>query len=120
MRRGITYARMTHCIVRIKTLYKYHRTIGIRLSLGRRLDNILPVAQRTNAFTNGVVRKTRVRIPNRTFLLKEMLARASYYKHISLGPQDLDRSLGRHVRPYTETRHTTRPKDPAVPRGGEC
>ena len=49
-----------------------------------------------------------------------MLARASYYKHVSLGPQDLDRSLGRHVRPYTETRQPIRPKDPAVPRGGEC
>ena len=48
-----------------------------------------------------------------------MLARASYYKHVSLGPQDLDRSLGRHVRPYTETRQPIRPKDPAVPTG-EC
>ena len=27
----------------------------VRLSLGRRLVNLLPVAQRTNAFTNGVV-----------------------------------------------------------------
>ena len=27
----------------------------IRLSLGRRLVNLLPLAQRTNAFTNGVV-----------------------------------------------------------------
>ena len=27
----------------------------MRLSLGRRLVNLLPVAQRTNAFTNGVV-----------------------------------------------------------------
>ena len=27
----------------------------IRLRLGRRLVNLLPVAQRTNAFTNGVV-----------------------------------------------------------------
>ena len=27
----------------------------IRLSLGRRLVNLLPVAQRTNALTNGVV-----------------------------------------------------------------
>ena len=49
-----------------------------------------------------------------------MLARASYYNHVSLGPQDLDRSLGRRVRPYTETRKPIRPKDPAVPRGGEC
>ena len=49
-----------------------------------------------------------------------MLARASYYKHVSLGPHDLDRSLGRHVRPYTETRQPIRPKDPAVPRGGGC
>ena len=33
------------------------RQVGavIRLSLGRRLVNLLPVAQRTNAFTNGVV-----------------------------------------------------------------
>ena len=62
--------------------------------------------------------RTRLRIPLRTFLLKEMLARASYYKHVSLGPQDLDRSLGRHVRPYTETRQPIRPKHPAV-QGGE-
>ena len=27
----------------------------VRLSLGRRLVNLLPVAQRTNALTNGVV-----------------------------------------------------------------
>ena len=27
----------------------------LRLSLGRRLVNLLPVAQRTHAFTNGVV-----------------------------------------------------------------
>ena len=32
-----------------------HSTNVIRLSLGRRLVNLLPVAQRTNAFTNGVV-----------------------------------------------------------------
>ena len=31
------------------------RTAVIRLSLGRRLVNLLPVAQRTNAFANGVV-----------------------------------------------------------------
>ena len=30
----------------------------IRLSLGRRLVNLLPVAQRSNAFTNGVVGRT--------------------------------------------------------------
>ena len=30
----------------------------IRLSLGRRLVNLLPVAQRTNALTNGVVGRT--------------------------------------------------------------
>ena len=29
--------------------------VVIRLILGRRLVNLLPVAQRTNAFTNGVV-----------------------------------------------------------------
>ena len=51
---------------------------------------------------------------------RDLLARASFYKHVSLGSQDLDRSLGRHVRPYTETRQPIRPKDPAVPRGGEC
>ena len=49
-----------------------------------------------------------------------MLARASYHKHVSLGPQDLDRSLGKHVRPYTKTRQPIRPKDPAVPKGGKC
>ena len=54
------------------------------------------------------------RIPLRTFLLKEVLARASYsgvFKNVSLGLQDLDRSLGRQVRPYTETRQPIRPKD---------
>ena len=51
-----------------------------------------------------------------------MLARASYYqyKRVSLGAQDLDRSLGRHIRPYAETRQPIRPKDPTVPRGGGC
>ena len=48
-----------------------------------------------------------------------MLADASHYKRVSLGPQDLDRSLGRHVRWYTEPRQPIHPKDPAVPRG-EC
>ena len=85
--------------------------------MGRRLVDLLPVAQRTNAFTIGIDGRTRVRIPLRTFLFEELLARASYYKHVSQGPQDLDRSLGRHVRPYTETRQRIRPKDPAVPRG---
>ena len=33
--------------------------LRIRLSLGRRLDNLLPAAQRTNALTNGVVGRTR-------------------------------------------------------------
>ena len=49
---------------------------------------------------------------------EEMLARASYYKHVSLSRQDLDRSLGRHVRPYTETPQPIRSKDPAISRGG--
>ena len=72
-----------------------------------------------STITFGVSR-TRVRIPLRRFLVKEMRARSSYYKHVSLGPQDLDRSLGWHVRPNTETRQPIRPKDPAVPKGGEC
>ena len=49
-----------------------------------------------------------------------MLARASYYKHVSLGPQDLDRSLGRHVPGTTAVYgdpQPIRPKDPDVPRG---
>ena len=54
------------------------------------------------------------------FFYKKLFSRASYYKHVSLDPQDLDRSLGRHVRLNTETRQPIRPKDPAVPRGGEC
>ena len=70
--------------------------------------------------TNGVVGRTPVRISLRTFFLKEGLARASYYEHVSLDPQDLDRGLGRHVRPYMETRQPIRLKDPAVPRGEEC
>ena len=91
----------------------------IRLSWGRWLVNLLPVAQRTNDFTIGIVEDTSS-IPLRTFLLEEMLARASCYKHVSLGPQDLVRSLGTHVWPYTQTRQPIRPKDPAVPRGEEC
>ena len=66
--------------------------IVIRLSLGRRLVNLLPVAQRTNALTIGIDGRTRVRIPLRTFLFEELLARASYYKHVSLGPQDYKRT----------------------------
>ena len=31
--------------------------VNIRLSLGRRWVNLLPVAQRSNAFTNGVVER---------------------------------------------------------------
>ena len=49
-----------------------------------------------------------------------MLPRASYFKHVSLGPQDLDQIVDRHVRPYAETRQPIRPTDPAVPRGAEC
>ena len=48
--------------------------------------------------------RTRGKILLRIFLLKALLARASYYKRVSLGPQDLDRSLGRHVPTYVETR----------------
>ena len=59
--------------------------------------------------------RTRVRIPLRTFLLKEVLASVSFFKHVSLGPQDLDRSLGRHVQLYTETRQPIRPKDIVSP-----
>ena len=36
----------------------YRCPVVIRLSLVRRLVNLLPVAQRTNAFTNGVVGRT--------------------------------------------------------------
>ena len=54
------------------------------------------------------------------FFYKKLFSRASYYKQVSLNPQDLDRSFGRHVRPYTETRQPIRLKDPAVPRGGKC
>ena len=76
-----------------------------------------------STITFGVVGRTRVRIPLRTFLLKEMLARASYYKHVSLGPQDLDRSLGRHVPgttavygdPSTDTSQRSRRS-----KGGKC
>ena len=93
----------------------------IRLTLGWVIDrSFTPIAQYQvgGTITFGVDGRTRVRIPLRTFLLEEMLARASYYKHVSLGSQDLDRSLGRHVRPYTETRQPIRPKYPPVPRGG--
>ena len=41
-------------------LFKGGKSV-IRLSLGRRLVNLLPVAQRTNAFTNGVVGRTQRR-----------------------------------------------------------
>ena len=95
------------------TCYKAYPRLGNR-------SICYPGSSVGSTFTFGVDGRTRVRIPLRTFLLEEMLARASYYQHVSLGPQDLDRSLGRHVRPYTETRQPIRPKDPAVPRVGEC
>ena len=72
-----------------------------------------------STITFGVIEDTSSN-PTSNISFKKKCLRVSYYKHIYLGPQDLDRSLGRHVRPYTETRQPIRPEDPAVPRGGEC
>ena len=65
---------------------------GREISNSRPTAHVLPTTSVGSTFTFGVVVRTRVRIPLRTFLLKQMLARASYDKHVSLGAQDLDRS----------------------------
>ena len=99
---------------------RYHTSV-IRLTLAG-LGNrsiFYPGSSVGSAITFGIVEDTSAN-PTSNISFKELLARASYCQHVSLGPQDLDRSLGRHVRPYTETRQPIRPKDPAVPRGGEC
>ena len=95
----------------------------IRLSLGRRLVNILPVPQRTNAFTNGVVGRTMgrwswVRIsraPWKRFLKKSEYPHVKNLINHSLWvPRDCKELRSRQVRPHTKT------KNPAVQSGGEC
>ena len=48
-----------------------------------------------------------------------MLARASYYKHVSLGPQDLDRSLGAYDRIRRSINRYV-PNTPLFQGGGGC
>ena len=91
----------------------------IRLTLSWVIDRSFTLVPQQVVPSHLASSRTRVRIPLRTFLSKEVLARASYYKHVSQGPQDLDRSLGRHVRPHTETRQPIRPKDSSVQKGGK-
>ena len=92
----------------------------IRLSLGsRRLANLLPVAQRTNALTNGVVdipwvvgrdfeshihQENALKKKKVNFLVKNLL------NHSPWVPRDCEELRSMHVRPHTKT------KDPA---GGE-
>ena len=77
-----------------------------------------PGSSAGSTITFGVDGRTRVRIPLRTFLLEEMLARASYYKHVSLGPQDLDEVW---VGTYDRIRRPVNRYVPKIPpfQGGE-
>ena len=50
---SITAAPMDYFIAEVVNI-EHVKLVVIRLSLGRRLVNLLPVAQRTNALTNGV------------------------------------------------------------------
>ena len=85
--------------------------------MGRRLVNLLPVAQRTNAFINGVVDRPWVvgheyesHVQHEKRLLKK-----SEYPHVKIliddspwMPRDCEEIRSRHVRPHTKT------KNPAV------
>ena len=79
----------------------------IRLSLGRRSVNLLPVAQRTNAFTNGVVGRTMgpwswVRIsrpPWKRFLKKSEFPHVKNLKNAS-GSPEIGTTCWWHVDPY--------------------
>ena len=51
---SITAAPMDYFIAEVVDI-EHVKLVVIRLSLGRRLVNLLPVAQRTNALTNGIV-----------------------------------------------------------------
>ena len=86
----------------------------IRLSLGRRLVNLLPVAQRTNAFTNGVVGRTMgrwswVRIsrpPWKRFLKKSEFPHVkNLANHSPWVPRDCKELRSRHIRPHTKTKN---------------
>ena len=92
----------------------------IRLSLSRRLVNLLPVAQRTNAFTNGVVDRTWVvgRQFDLTSTMKTIFKEKWIFScqesdnHFPWVPRDCCIELrSRHVRPHTKT------KNPAVQKG---
>ena len=77
----------------------------IGLSLSRRLDNLLPVAQRTNASTSSVDEKTwrfgpRVRLSTPSIISNKPFPRSSWtspcrtWKILSLGPQKLAPRVG--------------------------
>ena len=99
----------------------------IRLSLGRRLVKLLPVAQRTKAFTNKWRRRQTmgrwswVRISRPPWRKKTLFQEKKWItscqesdKSLSPGPQGCKKLPSRHVRPHTKT------KNPAVQRGEEC
>ena len=98
------------------------QTTVIWLSLGRRLVNRLPVAQRTNALTNGVVdrpwvvgREFEYHVHHENFLDKSEFPRVkNLANHFPWVPRDCKELRSRHVQPHTKT------KNPAVQRGGKC
>ena len=102
-------------------VYKHSQHV-IRLSLGRRLVNLLPVAQRTNAFTNGVVdrpwvvsREFESRVHRERFLKKSEFPHVkNLINHSPWVPRYCEELRSRHVRPHTKT------KNPAVQKGGHC
>ena len=80
----------------------------IRLSLGMRLVNLLPVAQRTNALTNGIVDRTmghwswgRISRPpwKKRFLKKSEFPHVKNLKNVS-GSTEIGTTCWWHVDPY--------------------
>ena len=111
------------CIQRMNTFNIYESTttkievltaVVIRLSLGRRSVNLLPVAQRTNAFTNGVVDRpwvvgrefeSHVHHEN-AFLKNSAFAHVTnMINHSPWVPRDCKELRSRHVRPHTKTKN---------------
>ena len=75
-----------------------------------------PGSSAGSTVTFGIVKKTSSNPTSNIYFKRNACVCALLLKNVFLGPQDLDRGFGRHVRPYTETRQPIRPKDPAVPR----
>ena len=110
-------------VIYFEVYYKWHRRQGLSCWVGSWYKAYPGLGNRSIFFSGSSVGSTitfgivedRSSNPTSNISLKEILARASYCKHVSLGLQDLDRSLGRHVRPYTETSQPIRPKDIPCP-----